>query len=67
MFASHPFLSAQLAGERSACLQAEARAHRRTRPFQLRWQPARFVEPTTDLCRVVPSPPPEPANHGRAA
>jgi hypothetical protein len=67
MFASHPYLSAQLADERSARLRADAGANRRARPLRASWQPARFVEPTTDLCRVVPAHAPEPANPGQAA
>ena len=73
MFPSaYPDLMGQLAKERSASLRAEAERYRR-RPVVARWRPARFVEPTSDLSRVVPGPAPTEAPHvatskpGRAA
>ena len=71
--ASHPDIMGQLASERTAEFRAAATRHRAHRPTLTGWRPARFVEPTSDLSRVVPGPAPTEAPHvatskpGRAA
>ena len=52
---AHPDLMGQLAIERVEGLRAAAARFRLGRPFLTRWRPARFVEPTPDLSRVVPT------------
>jgi hypothetical protein len=54
---SHPDLSGQLANERVTRLRADAARYRRSHPFLARWRPARFIEPTADLSRVIPAAP----------
>jgi hypothetical protein len=53
---AHPDLMGQLALERAAGLRAAAARFRLGRPTLARWRPARFVEPTADLSRVVHAP-----------
>jgi hypothetical protein len=72
--ASHPDIMGQLASERTAGFRAAAARHRvHRRPTLARWRPARFVQPTSDLSRVVFGPAPTEAPHvattkpGRAA
>jgi hypothetical protein len=67
--ASHPDIMGQLASERTAEFRAAATRHRVHRPTLTGWRPARFVEPTSDLSRVVPGPAPHVATSksGRAA
>ena len=55
---AHPDITGQLANERAAGLRAAADRYRFGRPFLARWRPARIVEPTADLSRVVPAEPP---------
>ena len=65
---AHPDVSGHLANERAAILRAAADRHRFGRPFLARWRPARIVEPTADLSRVVPAAPHVGASKaGRAA
>jgi len=67
--ASHPDIMGQLASERAAGFRAAAARHRVQRPTLAGWRPARFVQPSADLSRVVPGPAPHVATSkpGRAA
>jgi hypothetical protein len=60
---AHPDVMGQLAHQRAAGLQADAASYRAHRPALARWRPARFVEPTGDLSRVVPGPVPTQVPH----
>jgi len=60
---AHPDVMGQLATERAAGLRAAAARFRGGRPVPAGWRPARFVEPTGDLSRVVPGPVPTEAPH----
>jgi hypothetical protein len=55
---AHPDVMGQLAKERAAGLRAAAARYRGARPVPAGWRPARFVEPSGDLSRVVPDPVP---------
>jgi hypothetical protein len=61
---AHPDVMGQLAIERSEGLRAAAAKFRFGRPSLPRWRPARFVQPTADLSRVVPAPAAAPTDAG---
>ena len=65
---AHPDTTGHLANERAAVLRAAADRYRSGRPLPALWRPARIIEPTPDLSRVVPSAPHvASAKAGRAA